>query len=108
MKLSKYDEDWYVEVPANAALKALVRSCPDVLALYDTRLRSDIPDERLQAANALREISKIEPELLDRDKLREAIQHLKQVKESEAVVTVRRALAAAKSVRKRRFYRYGL
>lgn len=34
LKLSVHDEDWYVEVPANAALKAMVRSFPAVLKIF--------------------------------------------------------------------------
>lgn len=40
MRLSKYDEDWYVQAPANAALKAMASSMPIILGIYYNRLQS--------------------------------------------------------------------
>jgi len=45
-RLSVFSEDWYLERPANAALKALVRSMPIVLEVFFQRFYSrdlDIP-----------------------------------------------------------------
>lgn len=42
MKLSVYNEDWYVQAPANAALKAMVRTTPEVLRIFHLRLRSGL------------------------------------------------------------------
>jgi len=106
IKLSAHDEDWYVEVPANAALKALVRTCPDVLAIYDKRLRSSVSEERLHAAQALREISKNEPQLLDPGRLQAAIKALRRLKHTEATRLISSALAASKRVPRHEFYRY--
>ena len=36
-RLSVYDEDWYVQAPANAALKAIASSIPSVLRIYFMR-----------------------------------------------------------------------
>ena len=45
LKLSAYDEDWYVERPANAALKTMARSVREVLSIffarYAVRLRTN-------------------------------------------------------------------
>jgi TIR domain len=53
LTLSVHDEDWYVEAPANAALKAMAHSFPAVLQVFYVRLRSSTSEERLHAAQAL-------------------------------------------------------
>jgi len=108
LSLSVYNEDWYVEAPANAALKAMVRTCPEVLAIYHSRLGSSVAEERAHAANALWEISKKEPKLLDRDKLRDSINRLLELDDREAADVLKRALAAVKKVRRQQHYRYAL
>jgi hypothetical protein len=65
IKLSVHSEDWYVETPANAALKAMARSMPAVLHTFFTRLHSQDAEKRVHAAHALRDIAKREPEILD-------------------------------------------
>jgi len=42
LKLGVYDEDWYVEAPAAAALKAMARSFPEVLNVFFMQLRSTV------------------------------------------------------------------
>ncbi len=108
LTLSVYGENWYVEVPANAALKAMVRNCPEVLAIYDARLRSSVAEERIHAANALREISRKEPELLDPDTLSDTLTRLRELNDAEAAGVVKGALTAAKKVARRKYYRYSL
>lgn len=66
--LSVYDEDWYVQAPANAALKA---PRPAVLRIFFMRLHSSNPGERTHAAYALASIADKEPELPDTDELAE-------------------------------------
>ncbi len=78
-KLSHYEEDWYVEAPANAALKSMAASVPDVLTIYFSRLDGSAPEERLQAASALFDIASKEPAILDRE---EIVRHLKKLGES--------------------------
>jgi hypothetical protein len=63
LKLSIYNEDWYVQAPVNAALKAMARSIPAVLRIFLLRLHSAHPEERARAAAALDEIASKEPEL---------------------------------------------
>jgi hypothetical protein len=51
--LSVYSEDWYVQAPANAALKTLTRSMPHILRIFINRLHSRDPLEREHAAGEL-------------------------------------------------------
>ena len=43
LKLVVYDEDWYVEAPAAAALKAMARSFPDILDRNDSAQHAQTP-----------------------------------------------------------------
>jgi hypothetical protein len=63
MKLSVYDEDWYVQAPANASLKAMARVTPEVLRIFLVRLRSSNFEESAHSASAIRDIADNEPEL---------------------------------------------
>jgi hypothetical protein len=69
IRLSKHNEDWYVQAPANAALKTLARSMPNVLRVYLARLRSADKWEREHSASALTDIARHEPDLIDRKAL---------------------------------------
>jgi hypothetical protein len=69
MKLSASDEDWYVERPANAALKAIARSMPAVLQIFFERLHGEAPEQRIHAAHNIADIAKCEPQILDVKKL---------------------------------------
>ena len=40
LRLSRYDEDWYVQAPANAALKTIAHAVPGVLRIFFDRLKS--------------------------------------------------------------------
>ncbi|MDR3389425.1 MAG: hypothetical protein P4L92_20465, partial [Rudaea sp.] len=51
LRLSRYDEDWYVQAPANAALKTIAHVAPGVLRIFLDRLKSDKRDEREHAAS---------------------------------------------------------
>lgn len=79
LKLSVFDEDWYVEVPANAALKAMVRSFPVALQIFYRRVRSAVEEERAHAAGPIRDIAEREAHLLDPKRLKEELGYLREV-----------------------------
>jgi len=108
LKLSVHDEDWYVEAPANAALKAMARCLPAVLNVYYMRLRSAVAEERAHAAHAIGDIAGNEPGLLDPRLLNETSLHLKRTKDKEAYATIRKALSKTRRVARIERYRYGL
>jgi HEAT repeat protein len=108
LKLSAHDEDWYVEAPANAALKAMARFFPAVLHVFYVRLRSPVPEERAHAAQALCDIAEKEPELLDPRQLSEALIRLKQMNDKEALAPLRKAISKMNGVSRAERYRYGL
>jgi hypothetical protein len=70
MKLSVYNEDWYVQTPANAALKAMVKTTPQVLRIFRLRLRSQDCEEAIHAAEAIRDLAEKEPGLPGRMRTR--------------------------------------
>lgn len=108
LKLSVYDEDWYVEVPANAALKAMVRSFPGVLRVFFSRLGGEIPEERTHAAKALGDIADEEPGLLDPQELRDALSRLNRLKDKDAVAVLLKAIPKVRAAPRVGRYRYGL
>lgn len=108
LKLSVYDEDWYVQAPANAALKAMARSFPAVLRIFHRRLHSDEPDEAAHAAAALMDVAMKEPELLDASLLRSELRQLKRRGYDEAGGHLTRALSRLKGVSRTQRFRYGL
>ena len=108
LKLSAYDEDWYVEAPANAALKAMSRSFPEALRIFYGRLRSTVQEERSHAASAIESVAKGEPELLDPQLLRAEIPLLRLKGDAETLVRVQKVLAGIKTVVRPRRHRYGL
>ena len=108
MKLSVYDEDWYVQAPANAAIKAMARSFPAVLHIFFMRLRSSIPEETAHAAHALLEVAGKEPGLIDRTVLASQLSQLTERGHEEAARAVAAALRKLKGRRRTVRYRYGL
>ena len=70
LKLSAFDEDWYVQAPANAALQALVQPIPEIIQIFYNRLGSSNSEEREHASYRILGIAREEPELLERDQLR--------------------------------------
>lgn len=107
-KLSVYDEDWYVEAPANAALKTLARAVPGVLQIFYSRLRSAKPEERSHSAACLLDIAKKEPGLLDRDDLKQAIAWLRARNDREALDYIRKSIARVRGRKAVSRYKYGL
>jgi len=108
IRLSKYDEDWYVQAPANAALKSMAGSVPGVLEVFYSRLRSTDAEERAHAADCVLDIAKTEPDLPDRNDLKRAISDLKRLRDRNALDRVRRSLGKVKRKRARSRYKYGL
>jgi len=108
LRLSTYDEDWYVQAPANAALKTLVRSMPDVLRIFLARLRSDEPSEREHAASALVDIAKHEPDLIDFEQLREEVRRLENIGDAKALMQLKKVLRAGRTAPFKGRFKYGL
>jgi len=108
MKLSVYNEDWYVQAPANAALKAMVRTTPQVLRIFRLRLRSRDCEEAIHAAEAIRDIAEKEPGLLDPNLLRRDFVGLKESGNGEAANHIRAAISKAGKAKRTEHYRYGL
>ena len=108
IKLSVYSEDWYVETPANAALKAMARSMPAVLRIFFARLRSQDAEERVHAARALREIAKREPEILDPDELKTELSRLKALGDKKASAAIAEVLPKVLRSTRIKGYKYGL
>lgn len=108
VKLSVHTEDWYVERPANAALKSMVRAVPGVLQIYYSRVRSSDAEEREHSASNLLEIAEKEPELLDRTDLTAAIRDLKHMGDRGALEYVQRAIARVREGEPPSRFKYGL
>ena len=108
LRLSIYDEDWYVQAPANAALKSLARAIPSVLQIFYSRLQSASAEEREHAAACLLDIAKEDPDLLDKKDLVRASVALQQVGDSKALDYVQKAAAKAKGRDESSRYKYGL
>jgi hypothetical protein len=108
MKLSVYNEDWYVQAPANAALKAMVRTTPEVLRIFRLRLRSQGCEEAIHAAKAIRDIAEKEPGLLDPNLLRRDFVGLKKSGNNEAANHIGAAFSKARKAKRTDHYRYGL
>jgi hypothetical protein len=107
IKLSSYDEDWYVETPATSAIKAMARSFPAVLRLFFQRLTSASRDEREHAADAVCDIASEEPEILSAEELESALLHLRSIGDTSACSRLAKALSKVKAVERKPQYRYG-
>jgi hypothetical protein len=107
LKLSAHDEDWYVETPANSALKAMANTVPDVLDVSFERLDTKDPEARLHAASALRDIARQEPALLDPKRLQEKALAARRSQEKETLSYLEEALHRARRSKRQHRYRYG-
>lgn len=107
MKLSVYNEDWYVQAPANAALKAMARTTPEVLRIFHTRLRSSDFEESAHSALAIGDIADKEPGLLDPQLLKSELVFLKTRGNVEAERLIRVAISKASKSKRTKHYRYG-
>lgn len=108
IELSRYDEDWYVESAANAALKSIARFQPAVLRIFYQRLYSKEVDERAHAAYALAEIAEKEPEILDCHELERAVTILRRIKDKEALSHLEKALPKVQNAKSYFRYKYGM
>jgi len=108
LTLSVYDEDWYVQAPANAALKTLAHSMPGVLRIFFSRLDSTNKDECAHSAAALRDIAKKEPGLLELAELKQHLAHVKMLKYREAAQHLQMAVNSVRGKKRSKQYRYGL
>jgi hypothetical protein len=107
-KLSVYDEDWYVEAPANAALKSMAASVREVMGVFFARLRSDVAEERAHAGQNVLEIAEKEPEILDPEIVAAAIKHLRLLSDKQALPKLLRASALLGKATYVSGYKYGL
>jgi nucleoside phosphorylase len=106
--LSRYDEDWYVQAPANAALKAMMGTMPYIYRIFRSRLRSKNSDEREHAASALADIGRTEPEILDAEEIRGEINRLNVIHDKKAVRILMPILPAVTKAGRKSNYKYGL
>lgn len=108
LKLSVYDEDWYVQAPAVAAIKTMARTFPSVLRIFYDRLESNTAEARFQAATAINEVAKKEPKLLDQDRLKKELRSLKAQADKHASAKIASALRELQGVKAATRFRYGL
>jgi nucleoside phosphorylase len=106
--LSVHNEDWYVQAPANAALKTMLRAMPMIFRIFLGRLRSADPQEREHAAAALADVAKQEPELLNVAALRVEVKELKSLGDKNALKVLSNILSQIRTVRSKKRYKYGL
>jgi TIR domain len=106
--LSRYDEDWYVEAPANAALKSMASAFPAVLEVFFSRLQSNLPEERLHAASAIRGLTKKDAELLDRERISAELARMKELGDQDLITELEKVLHLLKGVQRKSRWRYGL
>lgn len=107
-KLSSYDEDWYVETPANSAIKAMAKSFPAVLRLFFQRLHSTAREEREHALDSICDVASKEPEILSVEELKDGLLHLRSIGDKDLSRRLAEALSRVKAVRRKPHYRYGL
>jgi hypothetical protein len=108
IRLSRYNEDWYVQTPANAALKTLARSMPNILRVYLARLRSEAKWEREHSASALHEVAVHEPDLIDRKALKHELELLLRLGDKSCAKQIKTVLALTRGASKPRRFEYGL
>lgn len=108
LKLSVHNEDWYVQAPANAALKSMVRAMPGVLEIFYSRVRSSDVEESVHSASCIFDIAMEEPELLDFDDIKRIAVELEQTGSREALTYIQRSMAEVKKRKQRSRYKYGL
>lgn len=108
LKLSVHNEDWYVEAPANAALKSMARGVPGVLQIFYSRAGSSDASERAHSAACIFDIAVEEPELLDLDDLKQMAAELEAMRDREALSYIRRSMAKVRKRPRGNRYKYGL
>jgi TIR domain len=108
MKLARHDEDWYVMEPATAALKSLCRARRNILSFFYRGLRQPDSQARAHAARALRGIAAREPEILEAERLKRALDYLHGVGDKETELYVAEAYERAGVTQFEDGYKYGL
>jgi len=106
--LSKSNEDWYVQAPANAAIKTLASTRPIVLQIYYQRVLSSDPGDREQAAEMLLDIANNEPHILDIDVMTNIHNELSKLGYKEAFLFIKKILPRIIQGEKKSRYKYGL
>jgi nucleoside phosphorylase len=106
--LSSYNEDWYVQAPANAALKTMLGAMPGIYRIFRARLRSSNADEREHAASILADIARKEAQLLDAKDLQAQIKWLRASKDRKAADILAKILPLVRRASHRSNYKYGL
>lgn len=96
------DPDWYVYTPAIQCLKILAKSRPLALEIFFETLDSDNPLDREIGANAIMDISKVEPWLLKPYK--EKIEAHLQDGNENVVRIVKKVLRNLKKTPRERYY----
>jgi hypothetical protein len=108
LKLARFDEDWYVEAPATAALKSLSASRPAVQLVFLKWLHSDDPLEREHAASAIASIARKEPEILDPQELSQEAIRLQQIGDRIASEILAEVLPLIQKAERGFRFKYGL
>jgi nucleoside phosphorylase len=108
IKLSVYGEDWYVEAPANAALKTMARSMPAVLRIFFLRLRSADAEERTHAACHIADVADKDPDLLDADELEMELSRLRSLGDKDASDQIAAALPKVRNASRPAEKKYGM
>ena len=108
IKLSVHDEDWYVEAPANAALKSMASSVREVIGIFLRRLHSEVTEERNHAARNVLEIAEKEAEILDPTMIEAEIRYLHSISDKESLALLVRAAGLTKKTVFASGYKYGL
>ncbi len=106
--LSFYNEDWYVQAPANAALKTMMNTMPNIYRIFRARLHSAKADEREHAASNLADVAGNEAWLLDANDLGAQIKRLRASKDQRAAGILAKVLPKVRKAGRRPKYKYGL
>jgi TIR domain len=108
IRLSVFDEDWYVQAPANAALKTLASSMPGILRLFFSRLESKNKEECAHSAAALHDIAMHDADLLKIEELEAHLARVKRLGNREGAIHLQAAVNEVRGVKRANRYKYGL
>ncbi len=103
--LSFYNEDWYVQAPANAALKTMMSTMPNIYRIFRARLHSANADEREHAAINLADVARNEAWLLDAKDLGAQIKQLRASKDQRAAGILAKVLPNVRKAGRRPKYK---
>src|SRR5262249_34174758 len=100
IRLSVFDEDWYVQAPANAALKTLASSMPGVLRLFFSRLESKNKEECAHSAAALHDIAMHDADLLKIEELEAHLARVKRLGNRQGAIHLQAAVNEVRGVKR--------